>query len=75
MSSRRSAEIALLREDHPEWREFATAKKDYWIHGNAHRCQSNNSLMFFKKPSKERLEELFGMMQDAGGKNSLPLYA
>lgn len=67
LSSRRSAEIALLPEDHPEWREFATAKKDYWLHGNQHRCQSNNSLMFFSKPSRERLEELFAMMQESGG--------
>lgn len=67
LSSRRSAEIALLSADDPEWKEFATAKKDFWLHGNEHRCQSNNSLVFYSKPSRSKLEEIFKIMEDAGG--------
>lgn len=34
LSSRRSAQIALFEYDKPEWREFATAKKDFWTCNN-----------------------------------------
>jgi ribonucleoside-triphosphate reductase len=67
LSSRRSAEIALFDYDQPEWQEFAVAKKDWWLHNNAHRTQSNNSLVFKKKPLKSDLEKIFGMMIEAGG--------
>lgn len=67
LSSRRSAEIALLSADDPEWKEFATAKKDFWLHDNNHRCQSNNSLVFYSKPSHTRLSEIFTLMEEAGG--------
>ncbi len=67
LSSRRSAEIALFDYDQPEWEEFAVAKKDWWLHNNAHRTQSNNSLVFKKKPLKADLERIFGMMTEAGG--------
>jgi ribonucleoside-triphosphate reductase len=67
LSSRRSAEIALFDYDQPEWEEFAVAKKDWWLHNNAHRTQSNNSLVFKKKPLKSDLERIFGMMTEAGG--------
>lgn len=67
LSSRRSAEIALFEYGEPEWEEFAAAKKEWWLKGNAHRQQSNNSLLFRKKPSKTELENLFQMMLDAGG--------
>ena len=67
LSSRRSAEIALFDYDQPEWEEFAVAKKDWWLHNNAHRTQSNNSLVFKKKPLKSDLERIFGMMIKAGG--------
>lgn len=67
LSSRRSAEIALLNADDPEWREFATAKKDFWLHGNEHRCMSNNSLVFYTKPSREKLQEIFDLIIAAGG--------
>lgn len=67
LSSRRSAEIALLDANNPEWKQFATAKKDFWLHDNAHRCQSNNSLVFYSKPSYNRLREIFDIMEDAGG--------
>jgi len=67
LSSRRSAEIALFEYDQPEWEEFAVAKKDWWLHGNSHRQQSNNSLVFRKKPTWEELSKIFDLMQDAGG--------
>ena len=67
LSSRRSAEIALFDYGQPEWQEFAVAKKDWWLHGNAHRQQSNNSLVFNEKPTREQLAEIFAIMQEAGG--------
>lgn len=67
LSSRRSAEIALFEYDQPEWEEFAVAKKDWWLYGNSHRQQSNNSLVFRKKPTWEELSKIFDIMVDAGG--------
>ena len=67
LSSRRSAEIALFEYGQPEWEEFAVAKKDWWLHNNAHRTQSNNSLVFKEKPLKADLERIFAMMVEAGG--------
>lgn len=67
LSSRRSAQIALFEYGQPEWEEFALAKKEWWLKGNAHRQQSNNSLLFYTKPSRKELERLFQMMLDAGG--------
>lgn len=67
LSSRRSAEICLFEYGQPEWEEFAVAKKDFWEHGNEHRVQSNNSLVFTQKPTRKELEHLFHLMQDAGG--------
>jgi ribonucleoside-triphosphate reductase len=67
LSSRRSAEIALFDYGQPEWEEFAVAKKDWWLHNNAHRTQSNNSLVFKEKPLKSDLEKIFAMMVKAGG--------
>ncbi len=67
LSSRRSAEIALFEYGQPEWEEFAIAKKDYWLHNNEHRTQSNNSLVFTKTPTREDLEGIFLLMEEAGG--------
>ncbi len=67
LSSRRSAQIALFDYGQPEWEEFSTAKKNWWAKGNAHRQQSNNSLLFMQKPSREQLEEIFDVMVEAGG--------
>lgn len=67
LSSRRSAEIALVPFNDPEWEEFAKAKKDFWLHDNFHRQQSNNSLLFYDKPSVVELQGLFDLMQEAGG--------
>jgi ribonucleoside-triphosphate reductase len=67
LSSRRSAQIALFDYGQPEWEEFALAKKEWWVKGNAHRQQSNNSLLFMQKPTREQLEDIFQTMVDAGG--------
>jgi ribonucleoside-triphosphate reductase len=67
LSSRRSAEIVLFEYGEPEWKEFALAKKDMYDLGLKQREQSNNSLVFRKKPTREQLNEIFAIMQDGGG--------
>lgn len=66
LSSRRSAEIALCPSNAEDWKDFATAKDKYWIN-NPQRAQSNNSLMFYSKPSKADLYDIFDLMLDSGG--------
>lgn len=66
LSSRRSAEIALFEYGEEEWEEFAVAKKEFWL-GNMQRAQSNNSLVFSQKPSKNELSAIFKLMVDSGG--------
>ncbi|MCB1111565.1 MAG: ribonucleoside-triphosphate reductase, adenosylcobalamin-dependent [Chlamydiales bacterium] len=67
LSSRRSAQIALFEYGQPEWEEFAVAKKEWWLRDCAHRQQSNNSLLFYQKPTRAELENVFNLMLDAGG--------
>lgn len=67
LSSRRSAQIMLVEYGDAEWREFALAKKDYWKTGNPQRAQSNNSLVFYKRPELPQIREILDLMQDAGG--------
>jgi len=66
LSSRRSAEIAILSYGEAEWEEFASAKKEFWV-ANIQRAQSNNSLLFDNKPSRDELAEVFNHMIAAGG--------
>lgn len=66
LSSRRSAEIAVMPYGSAQWREFAMAKKDHWI-DNPQRAQSNNSLLFYQKPTRAELEDIFAMVEEAGG--------
>lgn len=66
LSSRRSAEICVVPENDPEAETFMVAKKDHWI-DNPQRAQSNNSILFWSKPSRERLTHIFDLMRDAGG--------
>jgi adenosylcobalamin-dependent ribonucleoside-triphosphate reductase len=66
LSSRRSAEIALFNYGEDEWQEFAVAKKDWWLN-NIQRAQSNNSLLFKTKPSRDELQHIFDLMVEAGG--------
>jgi ribonucleoside-triphosphate reductase (formate) len=65
LSSRRSAEIALVYHDTPEWEQFARAKDD--LTSLPHRAQSNNSVVFWKEPSDEQLEGLFRIISESGG--------
>ena len=67
LSSRRSAQIALFEYGQPEWEEFALAKKEWWLKGNSHRQQSNNSLLFRNKPTRQEFEKIFQLMMEAGG--------
>ncbi|MBU3613172.1 ribonucleoside-triphosphate reductase, adenosylcobalamin-dependent [Polynucleobacter sp. MG-27-Goln-C1] len=66
LSSRRSAEIALFNYGEDEWEEFAVAKKNFW-EGNIQRAQSNNSLLFKTKPTREQLADIFDLMVASGG--------
>ena len=67
LSSRRSAEIAVMDSNAPEIDEFIVAKKDFWLHGNEHRQQSNNSILFHEKPTKWELAYIFQKIKEAGG--------
>ena len=66
LSSRRSAEICLFEYGEEEWAEFAVAKNEFWV-SNPQRAQSNNSLLFTSKPTREELENIFKLMVDSGG--------
>ncbi len=65
LSSRRSAEICLIPYLDLEWEEYASAKSD--LGSTPWRTQSNNSLVFYQKPSKEEVKRLLDMMVESGG--------
>jgi ribonucleoside-triphosphate reductase len=65
-TGRRGAQIALFPYGEQGWRKFAHAKNRYW-ENNPQRAQSNNSLVFYDKPSREALVELFDIMVINGG--------
>ena len=67
LSSRRSAEIALCEYGSAEWHEFAIAKERCFESEFKHRQQSNNSLVFYRKPTKEELINLFDIIVRSGG--------
>lgn len=66
LSSRRSAEIALCWWGDPEAEAFAVAKRDYFK-DNPQRAQSNNSLLFYERPTKYELYYVFSQMEKSGG--------
>ena len=66
LSTRRSAEIAVLDSHNKRVKEFARAKAGMWENGNQHRAQSNNSIVFWHKPSKEELSGWFEMINSGG---------
>lgn len=66
LSSRRSAEIALMDIDNELAQHFIMAKKDHWI-DRPWRGQSNNSVIFWKKPTRLELEGIFAKMVEGGG--------
>lgn len=57
LSSRRAAEALLMDEYHPRRGEFATRKHEYWK-GRPQRRQSNNSLVFWRRPGKAEIADL-----------------
>ena len=65
LSSRRSAEIALVYHDTPEWEAFARAKDD--LTSFPHRSQSNNSVVFWKEPTDAQLGQVFEIIKESGG--------
>ena len=66
LSSRRSAEIALMDIDNALAPEFILAKKDHWL-DKPWRGQSNNSVLFWQKPKRLELEGIFAKMVEGGG--------
>lgn len=58
LSSRRAAEALCLDSHHPRRDEFSTRKFEYWKTPGQPRRQSNNSLLFWQKPSLRELEQL-----------------
>lgn len=68
LSSRRSAQIALMDYGDPEWRAFASRKPPGFDKGpNWFRGQSNNSLVFYSKPSRKQLKDILELMIANGG--------
>jgi ribonucleoside-triphosphate reductase (formate) len=67
LSSRRSAQIALVDYGDPEWEAFAKAKAPKTLEKHWHRGQSNNSLVFWERPTARQLKDLFDMIIAHGG--------
>lgn len=59
---RRSAELAMVDADEEE---AIYAKKGYWLTGKYHRAMSNNSVAFWKKPTKEYLGTLIESIKES----------
>lgn len=73
LSSRRSAQIWLKMISAKDWSEFdpdtlafVDAKTDRWERGKGHREQSNNSLVFMEKPTRETVVQLLKRILDTG---------
>jgi ribonucleoside-triphosphate reductase len=65
LSSRRSAQIALLDADHPDADIFVKAKDGYWP-DRKWRAQSNNSLTYMRDPTRQELEVIFKSIWASG---------
>lgn len=66
LSSRRSAEIALMDFHNQRIYQFAAAKKDCGT-AKPHRFQSNNSIVFYTRPSRKELQDIFDLIVACGG--------
>lgn len=66
LSNRRAAEIALHSYGVSGWQEFARSKYQWW-EGNPQRSQSNNSLIFWERPTKQELLHVMQLMVECGG--------
>lgn len=87
LSSRRSAQIAIMDYGHTRWQQFAMAKQNFWVCNtcgsqntskgtcnecmafdtNNHRQQSNNSVVFWYKPTKREIRSIMQLIWDCGG--------
>ena len=67
LSSRRSAQACQIDAESPIAEQFALAKHEYWKNGNGHRRQSNNSKLFWSKPTLSQLLELLYHCDRCGG--------
>lgn len=67
LSSRRSAEIMLMDSNDLEVKEFTDAKVNCFEDGWKHRQQSNNSVVFYDKPDRQKLVNLFNKIVENGG--------
>lgn len=68
LSTRRSAQIGVLDDTNPLINEFASAKVGMWEEGSniTHRSQSNNSIIFWSKPTKAELTKWFEQINTGG---------
>lgn len=67
-TGRRGAEILLMDDDDPEIDEFIRFKEGCYSDPAKHqRQQSNNSILYWKKPSRKKLEETFAQIIASGG--------
>lgn len=67
-TGRRGAEIMLMDEGDPEIEDFIRFKEDCYSDPELkHRQQSNNSILFWEKPTRRRLSEIFDAIVAAGG--------
>lgn len=68
LSSRRSAQIGLVEGSNPAWELIAKRKPPGFDKGpDWFKGQSNNSLLFYEKPSKRKLRQIFELMAEMGG--------
>lgn len=67
-TGRRGAEILLMDEGDPEEADFIRFKEGcYSDPTRHHRQQSNNSLLFWEKPDRAKLEDIFHTIVSTGG--------
>lgn len=67
-TGRRGAEILLMDDSDPEIDEFIRFKDGAYSDPTRHqRQQSNNSILFWQKPTRDRLEEIFNDIIASGG--------
>jgi ribonucleoside-triphosphate reductase len=67
-TGRRGAEIGLMDEGHPLIEPFIRFKTDcYSDPAKYQRQQSNNTILFWEKPTRARLEEIFAAIVASGG--------
>jgi ribonucleoside-triphosphate reductase len=66
LSTRRSAQIAVMDDYSTVVGDFADAKVGIWENGLQHRSQSNNSIIFWKKPEYSELLQWFEKINRGG---------